>query len=105
MTAGHSGSISRPGPLERWPTAIASLTVGSAFFASDPDMQRLPGSSGCNQSPPKSPSFRLRQGSNVSVRRHSGNFACTGASSDHSGVIRKAILRQVKHAAESEPLG
>jgi protein-S-isoprenylcysteine O-methyltransferase Ste14 len=33
MTTGHSGSISRPGPLDRWPTAIASLTVGSAFFA------------------------------------------------------------------------
>ncbi len=33
MTTGHSGSISPSGPLDRWPTTIASLTVGSAFFA------------------------------------------------------------------------
>jgi protein-S-isoprenylcysteine O-methyltransferase Ste14 len=33
MTTGHSGSVSRPGSPERWPPAIASLTVGSLFFA------------------------------------------------------------------------
>ena len=66
-----------------------------------PDTQRQRGISGSGRSRLSVRCFQPRQGSNASVGQHCGSFASTGVWSSLLGLIRKAILKQVKTEAES----